>query len=375
MESERRQTKRTTPEELSYIRFEPEGGGIVLNASEKGLAFHAAAPVWLSGKIRFCVSSNPEHRIELVGEIAWLGDAKKSGGLRLIEASAESSDQIREWLTAAIGSRRQQLDLLSMGRKSVHQDAISRLEQGKTSERPTAAALSPVSTALRATAPAILAQRTFGSSTSDLFRELRWPKNHDAYLSPRWLRGVATGFVIFTFALVPFLLLQDFRSKAGDALIHLGERLKGAAGGQADPSTTSASQTRIFQSPVASTPAASDLKTDAVQSVASSNPSAAVRMESENVVKRETSDDSAAFEPSHQDVRPKAGRSALANRLWSDVATGDTKAEVELARLYLKGDGVTRNCEQARVLLQAASRKGNAEALKEYRKLKQAACR
>jgi hypothetical protein len=374
MESERRQSKRTTPEELLYIRFEPEGGGIVLNASEKGLAFHAAAPVWLSGKIRFCVSSNPEHRIELVGEIAWLGDAKKSGGLRLIEASAESSDQIRGWLTAAIGSRRQQLELLSMGRKSVHQDAISPLEQGKTSEQPTAA-LSPVSTALRATAPAIPAPRTFGSSTSDLFREFRWPKNHDTYLPPRWLRGVATGFVIFTFALVPFLLMHDFRSKAGDALIHLGKKLKGAAAVQADPSATSASQTRVFEPPVASTPAASDLKTDAVPSVASSNPSAAARMESENAVIRESSDDSAAFQPSHRDGRPKASRSALANRLWSDVATGDTKAEVELARLYLKGDGVTRNCEQARVLLQAASRKGNAEALKEYRKLKQAACR
>src|ERR1700738_810747 len=103
MQPERRHTKRTTPEELSYIRFEPEGGGIVLNASEEGLAFQAAAPVRQSGKIRFCISPNPEHRIELVGEIAWLGDAKKSGGLRLLEASAESSDQIRAWLTAAIG--------------------------------------------------------------------------------------------------------------------------------------------------------------------------------------------------------------------------------------------------------------------------------
>jgi hypothetical protein len=375
MQPERRHTKRTTPEELAYIRFEPEGGGIVLNASEEGLAFQAAARVRQSGKIRFCVSPNPEHRIELVGEIAWLGDAKKSGGLRLLEASAESSDQIRAWLTAAIGSRRQQLDLLPLGRKSDHLDATFSLERGKTSEQPPPAALSPVSATLRATAPALPALRTLGSSTSELFRELRWPKNHDAYLRPRWLRGVATGFVIFTFALVPFLLLQSFRSKAGDALIHLGEKLKGVAAVHADPSITSPSQARTIASPVASIPAASDLKTDAVQSVAPSNPSVAAHMEPENASIRETNEDSAASQQSHQDVRPRAGRSALANRLWSDVAAGDTKAEVELARLYLKGDGVTRNCEQARVLLQAASRKGNAEALKEYRKLKHAACR
>jgi len=36
---------------------------------------------------------------------------------------------------------------------------------------------------------------------------------------------------------------------------------------------------------------------------------------------------------------------------------------MDLADLYLHGDGVARNCDQARVLLSAASRKGNVEAM------------
>jgi type II secretory pathway predicted ATPase ExeA len=46
--------------------------------------------------------------------------------------------------------------------------------------------------------------------------------------------------------------------------------------------------------------------------------------------------------------------------LWAQVKNEDTDAEVELARLYLKGTAVPQNCAQAKILLLAASRKGNA---------------
>ena len=45
--------------------------------------------------------------------------------------------------------------------------------------------------------------------------------------------------------------------------------------------------------------------------------------------------------------------------LWSRVRKGDADAEVALAKLYLNGIGVERSCEQAHVLLSAASRKRN----------------
>lgn len=51
------------------------------------------------------------------------------------------------------------------------------------------------------------------------------------------------------------------------------------------------------------------------------------------------------------------------NQLWGAVQAGDSKAAVELAELYIKGDGVPKNCQQARVLLLVASEKRNTAAI------------
>jgi hypothetical protein len=45
--------------------------------------------------------------------------------------------------------------------------------------------------------------------------------------------------------------------------------------------------------------------------------------------------------------------------LWSRVRQGNTGAEIVLAKMYLQGMTVARSCEQAHVLLLAASRKRN----------------
>src|ERR1700676_2157170 len=99
MKSERRGTRRERPEGLSYIQFEPEGGGIVLNASEHGLAFHAAAAPRQTGPIQLCVSPNPMQQIKLTAEIAWVDETKKSGGLRFTELTSDARNQILQWLT------------------------------------------------------------------------------------------------------------------------------------------------------------------------------------------------------------------------------------------------------------------------------------
>jgi len=61
-----------------------------------------------------------------------------------------------------------------------------------------------------------------------------------------------------------------------------------------------------------------------------------------------------------------AGRSsevpAAVQLLWSAVEKGNTGAEIDLAELFRTGRGVAKNCEQTRILLSAAARKGSAEA-------------
>lgn len=60
--------------------------------------------------------------------------------------------------------------------------------------------------------------------------------------------------------------------------------------------------------------------------------------------------------------------------LWISVEKGNSKAEVSLAELYRRGEGVTRNCDQTRILLTAAARKGNADAQRRLNKFLRQGC-
>lgn len=61
-------------------------------------------------------------------------------------------------------------------------------------------------------------------------------------------------------------------------------------------------------------------------------------------------------------------------QLWASFETGDTKAAVALADIYLRGEGIPVNCEQARVLLFVASKQNSAEATRKLQDLDAAGC-
>lgn len=60
--------------------------------------------------------------------------------------------------------------------------------------------------------------------------------------------------------------------------------------------------------------------------------------------------------------------------LWSGVRKGYVPAEVTLADLYRRGDGVEKNCDQARVLLVAASKKGSFDARQMLEQMAERGC-
>jgi len=60
--------------------------------------------------------------------------------------------------------------------------------------------------------------------------------------------------------------------------------------------------------------------------------------------------------------------------LWKSVAKHNSEATLLLADLYLKGEGVPQNCEQARLLLDSAARKGIAGAAERLRNLQAFGC-
>jgi len=60
--------------------------------------------------------------------------------------------------------------------------------------------------------------------------------------------------------------------------------------------------------------------------------------------------------------------------LWVAVEKGNSGAEVALADLYRRGEGMPQNCAQTRVLLTAAARKGNTEAKRRLEQLDREGC-
>ena len=66
--------------------------------------------------------------------------------------------------------------------------------------------------------------------------------------------------------------------------------------------------------------------------------------------------------------------SEAARWLWKSIARDNGQATLLLADLYLRGDGVSKNCEQGRVLLDSAARKGVAGAGERLRNLQAFGC-
>jgi hypothetical protein len=61
--------------------------------------------------------------------------------------------------------------------------------------------------------------------------------------------------------------------------------------------------------------------------------------------------------------------------LWKSVAKQNTTASVLLANLYMQGDGVSKSCDQARLLLVAAAKKGSSTAAQNLRNLESGGCK
>jgi TPR repeat protein len=60
--------------------------------------------------------------------------------------------------------------------------------------------------------------------------------------------------------------------------------------------------------------------------------------------------------------------------LWKAVGKGNLAATIALSDLYLRGDGVPKSCDQARLLLDAAARKGGTAAAARLRNLQAFGC-
>jgi PilZ domain-containing protein/sporulation related protein len=193
MNPERRQSPRTTVNRLAYINLEANNGGIVLNVSKGGLCFHSVAPVPRTDTIRFWFSE-PNHRIEADGKLAWMDETQKTAGLRFIHLSAEACVKIRDWISPPATP------------PAAGGEAAPALSS--SSEFPAYNARRPDRNVARD-----------GSAPLDV---------HSPNIKPPPLSAFSGGFVLgllISALVATAFLLHTYRRELGNSLIQLGERL------------------------------------------------------------------------------------------------------------------------------------------------------
>ena len=96
---ERRRAPRAKPTGLTYVKFEPDNGGTLVDVCESGIRFQVVAPVEERGRIQLWFVLDSANHIEVSGELAWIDDTKRCGGLKFTQPSKQARAQLRTWLS------------------------------------------------------------------------------------------------------------------------------------------------------------------------------------------------------------------------------------------------------------------------------------
>ena len=98
--SDRRGHPRQPIRSLAYVHLGESNGGIVLNVSESGIAVQAAEALDADEGLLAMRIEIPRSRkrLEVRGEIVWVGESRKEAGLRFVGLSEEALKRIRLWM-------------------------------------------------------------------------------------------------------------------------------------------------------------------------------------------------------------------------------------------------------------------------------------
>ena len=194
----------------------------MLDVSEQGLRFRATTPMECSGPIHFSFTfqSNP---VVGFGELVWIDQAKKTGGLRFTDLPYWALEQIRKWpdnsdLRPSIGK-----DL------TLHISALDESPSSSTNERGTIAAfLSRIASVLARLLPASFGSKvpeSWPPALSNASAKLRAPSlEAHSQRDNRWL--FRASYALFLGIVIATLVHVRHR-ETGQLLIRLGMKLSG----------------------------------------------------------------------------------------------------------------------------------------------------
>ena len=392
MNANRRSQERKLPEQIVLCKLGGEKSSSVLNLSEDGLCFESLTPIEETGLLHVRLSADLNSPIEATGRLAWIDPAKRTGGLSFLELSAPARQQIRAWLRLSENSAAVE-ETVARPCRSVTKQADDRAVPDKPApDMPT-------------------------PDKPGAWQETRVPslqlvpvERHRAQKRRLFLLGVLLGFGIGS-----AVIILTFRYAGGTKLGSLPWTT--ASANRAAQSSAQQTQASVVQPAPAKSPQSQNKKQSPPSAAASSTnlmtraspapprnddhtPQLAKPGErvasSRPGTKAEplgVTQAAAASAPAASNAhsssgqvegpveRPEKGKvqhpkkaSPTPQQLWAALQAGNVKAAVALADLYARGEGVPVNCQQARILLQIASEKKNAEASRKLQELDKGGC-
>jgi len=358
MTQEKRQTIRKRIGRLVYAEIGADNGSILLDISEQGCRFQAIAPV-REQQLPFTISVGDGQKVTGNAVLAWVDATGKIGGLRFLNDSAELREQIRSWMEIAEAREgafrvgRQRDSEAKLRRQKLREEARLELaprNTGRSTRSPAAAGPT-----LAASTPGAGAREAAEISSQIAERAVLAPPARDR--TGAGLATVAVGLVALFAAMT-----IAYRQEIGHLVMRIGAGMTG--------------EVQKPQAPVDQAPGPMIPKEPSV-------PATASETEPQSDIPNEPLTGKKQLTPVSDRPTPIRGPAVTRNAdlsedvpsLWTLVESGDTRAELTLADRYLHGDGVTQSCAQARVLLEAALKRGSSEAQRKLDELPQAGCR
>jgi hypothetical protein len=402
MNQNKRSIVRRRTQQLVYLELGRDNGGVMLNLTENGSGFQAITPV-KCGETRFAFQISGGRRIAGEAEIMWVDEVGILGGLRFLNLPLEARKQIRLWLqetnapeeTGFEPAVEAPLDAgVRNSRAAAGREASSAWERSRDHSPP---APHPSVRATEEEQPSP-AWANLRAATSATMHDERFsvPLMHEVgsfgVSRPRSVALWRSIAVLTTAAAIAALLIA-YQRNVGASLIWLGQTLSGK---------TKASGVLPETRPAESSPAPelnppSSLPENSPTSQKPEEADAARKRIADTAVPAETqAANRGQTRPANLDAAGNSGgrqESVLERQpvrekppeiwdagetvesLWGAVQGGSISAERSLAERFVRGEGVTRNCEQAKVLLKAAANRGSREARLRLYELETQGCR
>jgi hypothetical protein len=352
MQQEKRQAIRQRIGRLLYAELESDNASILLDLSENGCSFQAIAPV-TQKQMRFAISVGDGRKIAGDAQVVWLDATRKIGGLHFLTDSPELKEQIQSWIQAAGHP-----ESAVWSRAPLDSEAKRRRKQLLADAR---------------TPP----EAPFGAMPATSSRQIengRRPVLPNVQIEPHWmvqtLSAEGANFartrrkaLSLSLTVLLCIVVAAYRRDLGRVVMHFGARMAGEPEKQPPPRLSPSTEpSAVDQKPAARAAVVANPLEGSAQNVSSGT----------GQVASVADDPVPTTKPS---VIQTADPPSDVPSLWTLVENGDTHAELALAEHYLYGEGVNQSCAQARVLLQAAARRGNDEAKRRLGELSRLGCR